>query len=84
MASAELTDEVIDSLVDLDSAIEWMNKLNLDSDEVEELSDAQHELRKYRAKASKRKSKRGGEIPNDVYKITAENVSHPELFSVML
>ena len=75
MASAAITEEVIDNLDDLDKAVELMNKLNLDSDEVEDLSDAQHELRKYLSRNKRPQSGHGEGIKNEVYEITAANVS---------
>ena len=76
MASAAITEEVIDNLDDLDKAVELMNELNLDSDEVEEVADAKHELRRYLSRLEKVESDQAEGIHNDVYEITAANVSN--------
>jgi uncharacterized protein YdeI (YjbR/CyaY-like superfamily) len=77
----EVTEDIISNLADIDQAVALMNALSINSDEVEELADAQHELRRYLAREKKAKAdgrREAGKpgIRNDVYKITAANVSH--------
>ena len=80
--TSPLTDDIIDGLDDLDDAVALLNTLGIDSDEIEDVGDAKHELRKYLAKAKKLQESETPGLTDQAYQITAENVSY--IFSCII